>query len=371
VTEIPLVDLKAQHQQVAAEVAAGFSRVLENTSFILGKDVESFENQFAEYMAVKHCLGVGNGTDALELILRGIGVGAGDEVIVPTNSFIASALAVSRTGARPVLVDCDPVYYLIDPADIARKLTKKTKAIMPVHLFGQMAAMGPITKLAAEAGVPVVEDAAQAQGSKQGGRSPGAFGVAAGTSFYPGKNLGAYGDGGAVLTNSDEVAAKVRALRNYGSEIKYHHPELGFNSRLDSLQAVVLSAKLSRLDAWNEARRRAAVRYGDLLAGIPGVTLPRVLEGNQSIVHLYVVQVPRRDQVLKQLHAAKIGAGIHYPLPIHLQEALKGLGYKRGDLPVAERLSGEILSLPLYAEITEEQQTRVATELRKAVENAA
>ncbi|HEY8156252.1 MAG TPA: DegT/DnrJ/EryC1/StrS family aminotransferase [Myxococcota bacterium] len=348
-------------------MSAGFARVLERTSFILGAEVAEFETGFARFVGVPHCIGVANGTDALELALRALGIGAGDEVVVPTNSFIASALAVARTGARPVLVDCDHATLLIDVADVERKLTPHTRALMPVHLFGQVAPMERLAPLAEARGIAIVEDAAQAQGAARHGRSAGSFGSVAATSFYPGKNLGAYGDAGAVLTASDELAERLRALRNYGSEVKYHHPETGFNSRLDTLQAVVLNAKLKRLAGWNAARGQAARRYDELLAGTPGLTLPVTLPGNQHIWHLYTVRVPRRDEVLAQLAAAGIGAGVHYPVPIHLQGAFRHLGHGKGDFPVAERAAGELLSLPIYAEITPAQQERTAAVLKRAL----
>jgi dTDP-4-amino-4,6-dideoxygalactose transaminase len=360
---IPLVDLKAQHKQIADEVQRGFASVLENTSFILGKDVAAFEQAFSTFSGVKHTIGVANGTDALEIALRALGVGKGDEVILPANTFIATALAAERAGAKVVLVDCDPTYQLIDPAQVAKKVGPKTKALMPVHLFGQLAPMVPLMKL----GVPVVEDAAQAQGAKQEGKGAGAFGAIAGTSFYPGKNLGAYGDAGAVLTNDDGLAKKAKALRNYGSEVKYHHPETGFNSRLDTLQAVVLSAKLKHLGQWNENRRVAAKRYDELLKGVSAVTPPSTLPGNEHVWHLYVVRVQNRDEVLKKLNDAGVGAGIHYPVPIHLQGAFAHLGHKKGDFPVAEKAAAEILSLPMFGEITAQQQVEVVDALKKAI----
>jgi dTDP-4-amino-4,6-dideoxygalactose transaminase len=364
---IPLVDLGAQHRQVSDEVARGFEGVLETTSFILGKEVKQFEEAFAAFVGVKHCVAVSNGTDALELALRAAGIGAGAEVILPTNTFIATALAVARAGATPVLVDCDPVSYMLDADQVVAKITPRTRALMPVDLYGQVAPMEVLEPLARQHGLLIIEDAAQAQGAKRHGRGAGTFGAAAGTSFYPGKNLGAYGDGGAITTSSDEIAAKVRALRNYGSEVKYHHPETGFNSRLDTLQAVVLLAKLKRLAGWNESRRAAARRYDELLADVPGVTLPSTLEGNEHIFHLYVVRVPKRDEVLKKLNADGIGAGIHYPIPIHLQGAFKQLGHAVGDFPVAERTSREIISLPMFGEITAEQQMRVVDRLKAAL----
>ena len=366
-TRIPLVDLVAQHRTVADEVERGFARVLGRASFILGEEVEAFEEAFARFSGVKHCVAVANGTDALELVLRAAGVGPGDEVVLPANSFIATALAVARAGATPVLVDCDPVFHLIAVEEVARKLTPRTKAILAVHLYGQVAPMEELATLAGPAGILLLEDAAQAHGATRHGRAAGGLGLAAGTSFYPAKNLGAYGDGGAVLTDSDAVARKVRALRNYGSEAKYHHPELGFNSRLDTLQAVVLSVKLPRLPAWNEARRQAARRYDRLLAGIPGVHLPATLPGNEHVWHLYVVRVPRRDAVLGALNAADVGAAVHYPVPIHLQGAFHHLGHRRGDFRAAEAAADEVLSLPLFPEITPEQQERVAAALRRAL----
>ena len=364
---IPLVDLQAQHRQIADQVRDGFARVCESASFILGRDVTAFEGAFASFLGVRHCIGVANGTDALELALRAVGIGPGDEVIVPVNSFIASALAVARAGATPVFVDCDPTYHLIDTRQVGALIGPRTKAIMPVHLFGQMAAIEEFQTDVRTRGVWLIEDAAQAQGATRHGKAAGGFGAVAGTSFYPGKNLGAYGDGGAVLTNSDDVAAKVRALHNYGSEVKYHHPETGFNSRLDTLQAVVLNAKLPHLAGWNEARRQAAQWYHELLAKLDAVTLPATLPGNEHIWHLYVVRVPRRDDVLHKLHGAGIGAGVHYPVPMHLQGAFQRLGYQRGDFPVAEAAAAEVLSLPLFPEITPEQQRYVVSELEKAL----
>jgi dTDP-4-amino-4,6-dideoxygalactose transaminase len=364
VSTIPLVDLRAQHRAIADEVQLGFARVFERTAFILGDEVAAFEAAFARFSDIEHCIGVANGTDALELALRAAGVGGGDEVIVPTNSFIASALAVARAGATPVLADCDPVHHLISPEDVTRRLGPRTKAIIPVHLYGQMA---PVELLGAPPGVLVIEDAAQAHGARRHGRVAGSVGLVAATSFYPGKNLGAYGDGGAVLTSSDTIAARVRALRNYGSEVKYDHSELGFNSRLDTLQAVVLSAKLARLAEWNAARQRAAERYDALFADVAGVTRPATLPGNEHVWHLYVIRVPRRDAVLRALNAAAIGAGVHYPVSIHLQGAFRHLGHRRGDFPAAEAAAAEILSLPIYPEITPSQQERVVAAVRAAL----
>ena len=364
---IPLVDLAAQHREVADDISRGFSQVIENTSFILGPDVRLFEQEFAAFSGTPHCVGVANGTDALEVALRALGIGPGDEVIVPVNSFIATAFAVTRAGATPVLVDCDPQYYLIDVDQTAEQITSRTRAIIPVHLYGQMAPMEQLQNIAKDAGVLLIEDAAQAQGARRNGSGIGTMAVAAGTSFYPGKNLGVYGDAGAVLTASDDLARQLRAQGNYGSEVKYDHRQLGFNSRLDTLQAVVLRAKLRHLERWNEARRNAAARYDELLKSIACAVRPATMAGNEHIFHLYVVRVPRRDEVLRALHEAGIGAAIHYPVPMHLQEAFVALGHKHGDFPVAEKVSAEIISLPLFPQITAGQQERVVEALRGAL----
>jgi dTDP-4-amino-4,6-dideoxygalactose transaminase len=367
VNTIPLVDLKAAHQLVALDVRVGMDQVMADTAFIGGLQIANFESAYAAFSAVRHCVGVANGTDALELALRACGIGPGHEVALPANTFVATALAVVRAGARPVLVDCDARFQLMDMDQLALKLTAHTKAVMPVHLFGQMAPMRPLMELAHTRKLLVVEDAAQAHGAKQGGLFSGGVGDVAGTSFYPGKNLGAYGDAGGVLTNSDAVAEKIRALRNYGSAVKYHHPEIGFNSRLDTLQAVVLSAKLKHLAQGNEARRRAADHYHQMLAGVRNVVRPETMPGNLHVWHLYVVRVPERDAVLQKLHDNGVGAGVHYPVPIHLQGAFRFLGHQLGDFPVSEKAAGEILSLPMYPEITLSQQEQVVAALKKAV----
>jgi dTDP-4-amino-4,6-dideoxygalactose transaminase len=364
---IPLVDLNVQHAEVAAEVAAGWQEILDHTGFVGGPRVAAFEDEYADFIGASHCVGVANGTDAIEIALRALGIGPGDECILPVNTFIATAEAVSRAGAVPVFVDCaDDDTYLIDPAAVRAAMTPRTRAILPVHLYGQAAAVEELAPLARRAGAFIVEDAAQSQGGRRHGVRAGSLGDAAATSFYPGKNLGAYGDAGAVLTNSAEVASRTRLIRDHGSARKYEHEILGFNSRMDAIQAVVLSAKLRRLDKWNEERRTAAARYDELLAEIPGVTPPRNLAGNEHVWHLYVVRVADRDRVLRELQAAGVGAGIHYPVPLHLTGAYAGLGYAQGTFPVAERVSREILSLPLFAGITPDQQERVASALRVA-----
>ena len=364
--EIPLVDLAWQHREIADEVKAGLERVIESTAFIQGPDVRAFEEEFAVASGVGHCIGVGNGTDALELACRALDIGHGDEVVVPANTFIASALAVARAGATPVLVDSDPATHLLDTASALSHVGPKTRAIMPVNLFGQIA---PFEALA-DASVPLIEDAAQSQGARRKGRLSGSFGVVAGTSFFPGKNLGAYGDAGAVVTDDPDLASRLRSLGQYGSEQKYQHPEQGFNSRLDTLQAVVLRAKLRKLDVWNQHRVVAARRYDELLSGVPDVVLPQTLEGNDHVWHLYAVRVPERDRLLAALNEAGIGAGIHYPRPIHLQGAFQNLGHRLGDFPVAERAANELLSLPIYPGIRPDQQEHVVSVLASLLEGA-
>ena len=365
---IPLVDLAAQQAEVAIEVAVGWQEILDRSGFVGGPQVAVFESEYADFIGASYCVGVGNGTDAIEIALRAFGVGPGDECILPANTFIATAEAVSRAGAVPVLVDCaDDDTYLIDAAAVAAAVTPRTRAILPVHLYGQPAPAELLVPIAEQAGACIVEDAAQSQGARRHGVRAGTLGHAAATSFYPGKNLGAYGDAGAVLTDSAEAATRMRMIRDHGSPRKYEHEVLGFNSRMDALQAVVLSAKLRRLDMWNERRRTAAARYDEMLAEISGVTLPLTREGNEHVWHLYVVRVPNRDRVLEELQAAGAGAGIHYPVPVHLTGAYAGLGYGEGAFPVAERVSREVLSLPLFAEITLEQQERVVSVLHAAV----
>lgn len=365
---IPLLDLGLQHAEVAAEIGRGFERVLASQRFVGGPEVEDFERRYAEHIGVAHCVGVGNGTDALELALRAVEVGSGHEVIVPANSFVATALAVLRAGGTPVVVDCDPVTHALDLGEVARRLGPRTRAAIPVHLFGQQTPVEDLVTLLAGTRARVVEDAAQVHGARRHGRSVAALGAAAATSFHPSKNLGAYGDAGAILTNDPEIARRVRALRNYGGEERYVHPEVGFNSRLDALQAVVLRAKLACLARWNAARAAAAARYDALLADDPRVRRPAALAGNEHVWHLYVVRVPARDRVLAHLTEAGIEAAVHYPTPLHLTGALASLGHRPGDFPVAERLAGEILSLPVFPGITAEQQERVVRELRAALD---
>lgn len=364
---VPMVDLGAQQDEIADEVEAGLKDVFTQTSFISGPAVAEFERSYARFLGAGNCVGVANGTDALELALRASGVTAGGEVILPANTFIATAEAVSRIGAVPVPVDVDPEHLLIDPGRVAAAVTSRTQAIIPVHLFGQTAFVERLEPIAASCGAVIVEDAAQSQGATRNGRFAGTLGLVAGTSFYPGKNLGAAGDAGAVVTDDGNIAARVRMLGAHGSEQKYQHDAVGMNSRLDTIQAVVLNAKLRRLAGWNERRRRAADRYQELLADLPGVVLPRSAEGNIDVWHLYVIRVAERDRVLAALNDAGIGAGIHYPVPVHLSGAYRGLGFGPGSFPVAEQAAGAILSLPIFPHISEAQQQHVADQLRAAL----
>jgi dTDP-4-amino-4,6-dideoxygalactose transaminase len=361
-TRVPLVDLAAAHVEVAEEVEAGFKRVLAETAFVGGAEVAAFEQEYAAFSGLPHCVGVANGTDALELALRAVGVGPGAEVILPANTFIATAEAVARAGATVVLVDCDPGTYLIDVEAALAAVTPATRAIVPVHLYGQMAAVERLRAGLAGRDVAIVEDAAQSQGATRHGRGAGVDGIAA-TSFYPGKNLGAYGDAGAVVTSSEEWATTVRTLGSHGGLKKYTHDLVGMNSRLDGLQAVVLRAKLARLARWNEQRRTAAARYDALLAGLD-VVRPVTLDGNEHVWHIYCVQVDRRDEVLAKLNADGIGAGIHYPVPVHRTGAFADLGES---FPNAEAAAPRILSLPIYPQITPDQQARVTSSLAAAL----
>ncbi|MEK0154457.1 DegT/DnrJ/EryC1/StrS family aminotransferase [Arthrobacter oryzae] len=365
---VPLVDLGAQQREIADEVESGIRQVFARTSFIGGPEVAEFEQAYAGFVRARHCVGVANGTDALELGLRAVGVRAGGEVILPANTFIATAEAVSRIGAVPVPVDVDPDYLLIDPARVSEAVTEATQAVVAVHLFGQTAFVERLRAAAARCGAAIVEDAAQAQGASRHGRSAGTLGSVAGTSFYPGKNLGAAGDAGAVLTDDDEIAARVRLLGAHGSSVKYEHDEIGMNSRLDTIQAVVLNSKLRRLTAWNERRREAAARYSEMLRGIPGIVLPRTADGNVDVWHLYVIRVLDRDRLLTALNEAGIGAGIHYPVPMHLSRAYRYLGLTRGAFPVTEEAAATMLSLPIYPHITAQQQEYVISQLLAAME---
>lgn len=361
--QVPFVDLVAQHAAIHAEIAEATGRVLRNADFILGRDVELFEEEFARFCESRYGIGVDSGTSALELALRAYGVGPGDEVITVANTFIATTLAISETGATPVLVDVDPATHTIDVERLAGAITSRTKAIIPVHLYGQPADMDPILDIAARHHLIVIEDACQAHGARYKGRRVGSLGHAAAFSFYPSKNLGACGDGGIVVTSDAQVARSLQMLRNYGQEAKYHHSVRGYNRRLDTLQAAVLRVKLTHLDQWNAARRRHATIYSRWLNGVD-VVCPVEQPYAESVWHLYVIQLEDRDALKSYLAALGIAAGTHYPVPIHLQPAYRELGYRAGDFPVTERAAQRILSLPMYAELPPSAVEYVATAIR-------
>ncbi|CAN5118638.1 DegT/DnrJ/EryC1/StrS family aminotransferase [soil metagenome] len=356
-TLVPMLDLSLQHAQVADEIRDGFDRVFAATSFINGPDVAAFESEFAEYCGIEHVVGVANGTDAIELALRAAGIQPGDEVIVPANTFVATAEAVVRAGATVVFADCDD-NYLLAPETLAQQIGPRTRAVVAVHLYGQTADVDAIRAVAGDE-IVIVEDAAQAQGARYHGRRAGSLGDVGGTSFYPGKNLGAYGDAGAVLTNSPEFAVRARTIGSHGGLRKYEHLVVGTNSRLDTLQAVVLSAKLKHLDDWNDQRRAIAARYSELLADVTGVTIPATVDGNEHVFHQYIVRVAERDRVVADMNAAGVGAGIHYPLPVHLVPAFASDRFPAGSFPVAESTAQAILSLPIYPGLTDVQQDSV------------
>jgi len=361
--KIPLVDLKAQYNTIKPEIDAAIARIVANTSFILGKEVSDFEAAFAAFCGARFCIGVGSGTSAIHLALLAAGVGPDSEVITTPFTFIASAEPIWMAGARPVFADIDPATCNIDPRKVEDAITPRTRAILPVHLYGRPAAMRPLLAIGARYGIQVIEDAAQAHGASVAGQPVGSLGKLACFSFYPGKNLGAYGDAGAITTGDEALAARLRMLRDHGRQSKYEHQILGYGERLDALQAAILGAKLPHLAQWNERRRALAARYDRLLADA-GLGLPKELPDQTPVFHLYVVRTPRRDALLAHLKANGVEAGVHYPIPLHLQPAMSYLGYKRGDFPHAEAAAGEVLSLPLYPEMTEAQQDTVVGALR-------
>ncbi len=361
---IPFVDLQRQHRDLRRELEAAAARVLSGTGFILGKETEEFETEFAAYIGTPYAVGLANGSDALHLSLRALGIGAGDEVIVPAMTFAASAFAVSYSGAKPVFADIDDRTLSIDPAAIERALTPKTKAIMPVHLHGHPAPMDEIMDIARRKGLAVVEDACQAHGALYHGKRVGGFGDAGCFSFYPSKNLGACGDGGALVTRRKKLYESIRSLRNYGQPVKYRHDRIGYNSRLDSMQAAFLRVKLRRLDRWNAGRRRAASYYKEFLKGTP-LRLPQPAPKVSPVYHVYAVRTPRRDALRKALGAAGISTGLHYDVPLHLQECFRDLGCREGDFPVSEKAARDMVSLPMFPEITKAQVRCVADHIKK------
>lgn len=362
---IPFVDLKAQLADIRADVFRNLEAAIDSTAFILGDEVACFEEAFAAYCGCRYAIGVNSGLDALRLSLMAMGIGPGDEVVIPANTFIACALAVTDLGARPVLVEPDERTYVLDVGRVADAITPRTKAVMPVHLYGQPVDMTALAEIVEPRGLHVIEDCSQAHGAKDRGRRVGSIGRIAAFSLYPGKNLGAYGDGGIVTTDDPAWAERIRLLRNYGSSRKYYHEIPGFNTRLDTLQAAVLSAKLPRLDAWNERRRAAAARYAKLLRGVGDIVVPWVRPDTEHVFHLFVLRSRSRDVLAAHLEACGVSTIIHYPVPIHGQEAYRSTGWWRnGDFPLTERLCSEILSLPLFPEITDVQIEYVAEAIK-------
>jgi dTDP-4-amino-4,6-dideoxygalactose transaminase len=352
--KVPFVDLKAQVRAIGEAVRAELAEVMESCAFALGPKVAAFEERFAAYCGCEAAVAVNSGTAALHLALLAAGVGPGDEVITVSHTFIATSEAVSHCGAAPVFVDVDEATYAMDPALVEAAATERTKAILPVHLYGQPFDVAPIAEIAARRGLALIEDACQAHGAEYNGQRVGSLGLAAGFSFYPGKNLGAYGEGGAITTNDPDVAARCRMLRDHGSPRKYYHDVVGYNYRMSGFQGAVLGVKLGHLDAWTDARRAHAARYNELLADVD-VVAPVEAPGRKHVYHLYVVRCADRDGLRAALDEAGVASGIHYPLPVHLQAAYADLGYQEGSLPVTEKVAKEIVSLPMYPELTDEQ----------------
>jgi dTDP-4-amino-4,6-dideoxygalactose transaminase len=356
--KIPFLDLKAQYQSIKPEIDAAIANVLESSQFVLGEEVAGFEREFAKNCGVSECIAVNSGTSALHLALLAAGVGPGDEVITVPFTFVASVAAILYTGARPVLVDIDPRSFSMDPAPIEAAITPRTKALLPVHLYGQTADMDPIMEIAQHHGIIVIEDAAQAHGAKYKGRSAGSIGHIGCFSFYPAKNLGAYGEGGAVTTSDPDYANKVRMLRDWGADRKYHHLLRGYNYRMEGLQGAILRVKLRHLEHWTEKRRAIAKKYDQLLADC-GLTLPMEMPGSRHVYHLYTLRAPDRDGLRASLDAEGISTAVHYATPAHMQPAYADLGYGQGSFPQSEKAATEVLSLPLYPEMTDIQLQRV------------
>ncbi len=364
---VPFVDLKAQYVSLKPQMDAAIQSVLDRAAFILGREVADFEQAFSRYVGTKYAVGVCSGTDALEMALRVCGIGPGDEVITVPNTYIATCEAISQVGATIRWAEVDERTYNMNAVGIEAAITPRTKALLPVHLYGQPADMGPIMEIARKHSLKVIEDCAQSHGAKWQGQNTGTFGDVSCYSFYPGKNLGAYGDGGAVLTNDEAIAEQVRMLRNHGQREKYVHLIEGYCHRLDNLQAAVLGIKLSHLDEWNAARRAHAEMYDELLTGVPGIVTPYVDPGVEHVYHLYVIQVPNRDKVQAALKEARVETGIHYPIPLHEQPAYARFGHKPGDYPISHDLGPKILSLPMYPELTEEQIHYVVDTLKRTI----
>ena len=362
---VPFLDLKAQYKTIKDEISTAINEVIENTAFTGGPFVAKFENEFAKFCGVQHAIGVGNGTDALWASLVALGIGAGDEVITTPNTFIATAEAISLSGATPVFVDIDEQTHNINPALIEAAITPKTKAIIPVHLFGQPADMDPIMAIAEKHGLKVVEDACQAHGAEYKGRKAGSIGAAGCFSFYPGKNLGAYGEGGGIVTDDEALAAKIRMFRDHGQAKKYYHDMIGWNARLDGIQGAVLDVKLKYLNDWNEARRRHARDYTAGLSSIKDVVVPQEAEYAKHVYHIYALRVQNRDKFMAYLNEKGIACGIHYPIPLHLQNAYAFMQKGPGSFPAAEKCAAEYVSLPMFAELTDEQVAYVIEQIKE------
>jgi dTDP-4-amino-4,6-dideoxygalactose transaminase len=369
--KVPMLDLTIQYQQLKEEINTAVQQVMENAHFILGPNVKKLEQDIAAYSRVKHGVGVGNGSDALHIALMACGVGEGDEVITTAFTFFATAGAIARAGAKPVFVDIDPVTFNIDPTLIEEKITEKTKAIIPVHLYGQTADMDPIIEIARKYNLYIIEDAAQAIGAEYKGRKVGELGDVACYSFFPTKNLGAYGDGGMAVTDNDDLAEKMRVIRVHGSKPKYYHHVLGYNSRLDEMQAAILNVKFPRLDNWNRLRREKANKYTQLLNEKLSdvVVTPVEAEGRYHIYHQYTIRVEKRDELQKYLAEQGVSTMVYYPKPLHLQPVFAHLGYKEGDLPHTEQATLEVLSLPMFPELTDEQQEYVVSKIVEFFKN--
>jgi dTDP-4-amino-4,6-dideoxygalactose transaminase len=361
--KVAYLDLHAQMRPLRAEMEAAFARTLEQCSFCLGPDVAAFEKDFSTFCDAKHTVAMNSGTSALHIALKMLGVGPGDEVISTPLTFVATSWAISYVGAKPVYVDVDDATFNLDPALVEAAITPRTKLLLPVHLYGQPCALAPLLDIGRRHGIPLVEDAAQAHGARYHGKSIGTSGVMSCYSFYPGKNLGAFGEGGALVTNDDALATRARSLREHGSTKRYYHDEVGYNYRMEGLQGAILGVKLKHLRHWSNERRRVAHRYHELLRGTP-LQLPIEAPDVESVYHLYVVRHPDRDALKKHLEAHGVGTGLHYPLPLHLQDCYKDLGYKPGAFPVAERSARECLSLPIYPELTDDQIQYVAATVR-------
>jgi dTDP-4-amino-4,6-dideoxygalactose transaminase len=362
---IPFLDLKAQYQSIKPEIDAAVINVLESGQFVLGEFVASFERDFAAYCGARHAIGVNSGTSALHLALLAAGVGAGDEVITIPFTFVATVSAICYTGARPVFIDVEARSFTMDVNQLEQAITPRTKAILPVHLYGQMADMTGILEIANRHGIPVIEDACQSHGAEFNGSRAGSLGLSGAFSFYPGKNLGAYGEGGIVVTNDDEHARKIRMLRDWGQEKRYHHVLKGFNYRMEGIQGAILGVKLRYLEGWTEARRARAREYDALLADSPVVKAPAELHRRRHVYHIYAVRSTDRDGLQKKLQADGVSTGLHYPIPVHLQEAHKDLGHKVGDFPQSEAAANEVLSLPMFPELTSSQVAQVVAAVQQ------